>query len=212
MSILFVCLIAFVLAFVSSMPIAGPVAVMVVSRGIEGRFTEARKVGIGSAVSEGIWAGVAFATFSTLFVRYPSAVPIAHSVTSVVLFIVGLQFVRWKPREFTGGEAEEEKSQRGAALLGFLTSLFNPTVLVSWSATSAVIQSRHIVEMKAILAIPFGISVAAGIMCWFAMLVAIMTRYQAKLPRRFLTWFIRGTGLFLIGFALWTVVGVLRNL
>lgn len=210
MSVLIVCVLAFVLAFVSSMPIAGPVAVMVVSRGIEGRFVEARNVGIGSAISEGMWAGVAFATFSTLFVRYPSAVPIAHSVTSVVLFAVGLQFVRWRPREFSS--VEKESSNRGAGLLGFLTSLLNPTVLVSWSATSAVIQSRHIVEMRAILAIPFGISVAAGIACWFAMLVAIMARYQAKLPRRFLTWFIRGTGAFLILFALWTVFGVIRNL
>lgn len=209
MSLLILCLLAFTLAFLGSVPIAGPVAVMVVSRGVEGRFTEARKVGIGSALAEGIWAALAFATFATFFARYPVVIPISRVVTSVLLLVLGVQFVRWVPKAL---DAKQEPPKRGAAALGFLTSLLNPTIFVTWSATATVIESRHFVEMRTAFAVPFGLAAAAGIAVWYSTLIALMTRYQSRLPRRLLTWVVRATGMLLLGIALWTASGVVRSL
>jgi threonine/homoserine/homoserine lactone efflux protein len=208
-SFLVVSVLAFVLAFVSAMPIAGPIAVLVVSRGIEGRFTEARKIGYGAAVAEGTYAGLAFGTFSTFFAHNPAAIPISRVLTMIVLIVVGSICLRFKPRPMSTDKADKKTGGFG---LGFATSGLNPTIFISWTGIATAFNSYQIVEMRPLLALPFGASAAAGIICWYAVLLALMTRYHSRLPQRFVTLFIRGMGVVLIGIALWTGFGVVRSL
>lgn len=208
MSVLVASVLAFVLAFVAAMPIAGPIAMLIVSRSIEGRFTEARKIGYGAALAEGIYAGLAFATFSTFFAHNPAAIPIARVLTMVVLLVVGVVCVRFEPRPVDTQEADRKAGGFG---LGFATSALNPTLFISWTGIATAIYARQIVEMKTILAVPFGVSAAAGLVSWYAVLVSLMTRYRSRLPQRFITRFVRGMGVVLIGIALWTGIGVVRS-
>lgn len=209
MSLLIVTLVALVLGFVGSMPLAGPVSVMVVSRGAEARFSEGHRLAMGAAAAEGIYAAVAFAGFATLLVGHPSAVLAAKGITAVVLLVVGVQFARWKLKEPT---PEQARPARGAFRLGLTTSLLNPTLLVTWSAVTTAIYSRQTIDMKPWYAIPFGAAAAAGIAGWNAVLLALMRRYHSKLPKVFLAWLVRSMGLLLIGVAIWTAVGLFRAL
>jgi len=210
LAVLTVSLIAFVLGFVGSMPLAGPVSVMVVSRGAMGRFREAILLAVGASIAEGIYAGLAFFGFSTLLARYALAVPISHAVTSVVLLAVGIHFLRWKP---SSDEQSPEKRGRGrsAFALGFTASIVNPTLLITWSAVTTAIYSRQIVQMTGLLAIPFGLSAGAGIATWNIVLVAILRRYQHTFPKHVIQWVVRGMGAVLIVIALWSTVDLLRR-
>lgn len=208
MSLLIVTLVALVLGFVGSMPLAGPISVMVVSRGAEARFNEGLRLAMGSALAEGIYAAVAFAGFATLLVGHPSAVLGAKAITAVVLLVVGVQFARWKLKEPSG---VVDKPARGAFRLGLTTSLLNPTLLVTWSAVTTAIYSRQSIDMHTWYAVPFGAGAASGIAGWNAVLLALMRRYHSKLPKVFLAWLVRGMGLLLIGVAIWTAVGLIRG-
>lgn len=205
MSVLVVCLIAAVLGYVAAMPILGPIAVMVLSRGIEGRFDEARKLGMGAAVAEGIYAGIAFVTSATLFQRYPAAMPISRVLASIVLAVVGFSFVRYKPNT----EGVRERKASSAFALGFLTSGFNPTILATWTAATAGLGS-HGFEMRTWVAVPFGLSAAAGITGWYFTLVALMTKYHSRLPTRALHTSIRVMGGVLLLLAGWTLLAAFR--
>ena len=210
LAVLTVSLIAFVLGFVGSMPLAGPVSVMVVSRGAMGRFREAILLAVGASIAEGIYAGLAFFGFSTLLARYALAVPISHAVTSVVLLAVGIHFLRWKP---SSDEESAEKRGRGrsAFALGFTASIVNPTLLITWSAVTTAIYSRQIVHMTGLLAIPFGLAAGAGIAAWNIVLVAILRRYQHTFPKHVIQWVVRGMGAVLILIALWSTLDLLRR-
>lgn len=208
MSVLVVSLIALVLGFVGSMPLAGPVSVMVVSRAAVGHFAEAVRLALGAAIGEGVYAALAFWGFANLLQRFPSAMPISRTLTVVVLVAVGIHFVRWSPKE---GADRKRESAHGAFFLGLTTSLVNPTLLVTWSAVATGIYARQIVTMTSFLAIPFGIAAAMGITGWNLVLVSLLRRYRDRFPKALLTWFIRGMGMLLILIALWSGIALVRT-
>jgi threonine/homoserine/homoserine lactone efflux protein len=202
-----VCLLAAVLGYVAAMPPLGPIAIMVISRGIEGRFTEGRKLGIGAAIAEGTYAGVAWA-FATLFTRYPIALPISRVFTSVVLVVVGIYFVRYVPRPL--GTVNERKAPN-AFLLGYLTSFFNPAIIANWMGVAAGIYSLQIIGMQRWMAIPFGLSATLGIGAWYMTIIALMTKYHSRLPTQFLNRTIRVMGGVLLLIAAWTLISTIRH-
>jgi threonine/homoserine/homoserine lactone efflux protein len=202
MRLLAVCLMALVFGFVGSMPLAGPIAILAVSRASQRRFGEALRVGLGAAVAEGLYAGVAFWGFTTFLGRHAIVVPISHGATAVILTGVGARFVFWKPTE----EENTRENKAGTALLGFSVSAVNPTLLLTWSTAVAFLYSRGLQDASPIYALPFGICAAAGIGGWFFTLVAIFKKYGKKVPREAMTWVVRTMGLVLAGLGIWSGV------
>ena len=207
MSFVAVSLVALVFAFVGSLPLAGPIAVLVVSNGVNGRFKASLEIALGAAVAEGIYAFLAFWGFATFFARYPVVLPISHAVTAVILLTLGVYFLRFKMKE---EQAHTEESKRGKFWVGFSVSILNPTLLATWGAVTTFLYSRQLVKMTGLLAIPFGAFAAAGIGLWALMMVALMKRFREHFPRAALTWLVRGMGIVLIGIAAWSLVELVR--
>jgi threonine/homoserine/homoserine lactone efflux protein len=190
MRLLAVCVMALLFGFVGSMPLAGPIAILVLSRATQGRFGEALRIGLGAAVAEGLYAGLAFWGFTTFLARHAIVVPISHGVTAVVLLALGVRFMFWS------ADAGQGKPRSGAGTLffGLSMSAINPTLLLTWSAGVAFLSSYGL-RASPIYAVPFGLSAAAGIAAWFSVLVAQLRRYQGKVPEKALTWTVRALGL-----------------
>jgi threonine/homoserine/homoserine lactone efflux protein len=206
MRLLATCLIAMAFGFFGSMPLAGPVAVMVFSRASRRRYAEALQIGIGAAVAEGLYASVAFWGFTSLLARHPVVVPVSRAVTAVVLSALGVRFALWKERP----RQDEHESRSGTSLVGFSLSAINPTLLVTWSAAVAFLYSKGLGESSALAALPFGVCAATGIALWFAILVAILRKFEGKLPLSFLTWTIRCLGLALVALGIWSAVQLVQ--
>ncbi|HEV3192845.1 MAG TPA: LysE family transporter, partial [Polyangiaceae bacterium] len=85
MHLLVVCAIAFAFAFVGSMPLVGPIALLTVSRAAHKRFGEALRIGLGAAAAEALYASLAFWGFATVLSRYRLVIPISRGATGVVL-------------------------------------------------------------------------------------------------------------------------------
>ncbi len=56
----------FLFGFIGSMPVAGPIAGLVLSRGLQGRFASGANIAVGAALAEAAYACLAFWGFSTL--------------------------------------------------------------------------------------------------------------------------------------------------
>src|SRR4051794_36506930 len=99
MRLLAICVMALSFGFLGSMPLAGPIAILAVSRASQKRYGEALRIGLGAAVAEGVYAGVAFWGFTTFLASHAIVEPISHGTTAIVLAAVGVRFVFWRPGE-----------------------------------------------------------------------------------------------------------------
>jgi threonine/homoserine/homoserine lactone efflux protein len=197
------CLVALVFGYVGSMPLAGPIAVMELSRGARGHFSEALRLGLGAALAEAVYAGVAFWGYTTLLARHPLLLPLSHGITAVVLVGLGLRFAFWKP----AARRDRRERKAGTVLLGFTVSAANPTLLVTWGAAVAFLYSKGFGRMPAVAAsVPFGVCAGLGVAGWSATLVAIFRKYRGILPRAAITWVVRTLGIALVGLGGWSGV------
>jgi len=206
MRLVAVCIIALAFGFFGSMPLAGPIAVMVFSRASHRRYEEALHIGLGAAVAEAIYAGVAFWSFTSLLASYPLVVPVSRGVTAVVLSALGVRFALWKQHD----PKDRYERRAGTSLVGFSLSAINPTLLITWSAAVAFLYSKGLGVSSPLAAIPFGVSAGVGIGAWFAILVAILRRFEGKLPVAVLTWTIRALGVALVGLGVWSGVQLVQ--
>jgi threonine/homoserine/homoserine lactone efflux protein len=206
MRVLAVCLIALGFGFFGSMPLAGPIAVMVFSRGARRHYAEALHIALGAAAAEAVYAGVAFGSFTSLLASHPLVVPVSRGVTAVVLSALGVRFALWKPHE----QKDRYETRPGTWLVGFSLSAINPTLLVTWSAAVAFLYAKGLGVASPIVAVPFGLCAGAGIAGWFAILVGVLRRFEGKLPVAVLTWTIRGLGVALVGLGVWSAVQLVQ--
>ncbi len=210
MRVLATCLVALAFGFFGSMPLAGPIALMVVSRAARRRFDEALHVAFGAAIAEAMYSGLAFFGYTTLFARHPLVKPVSQAVSALVLVVLGVRFAVWSPKE----KGDRRENAAGTTLLGFTVSALNPTLLVTWGASVAFLYSKGLGGTSSLEAVPFGLCAGAGVALWNVVLVRILRKYGGRMPRAAITWTVRGLGLALVGLGVWSgvqLVGWLRG-
>jgi threonine/homoserine/homoserine lactone efflux protein len=89
----------FLMAFFGSMPPVGPIAVLLLERGVSGRDAEGRGIALGAAIAETIYCALAMAGVSELMRRYAIALTIARAVGVAVLLGLGVYFARFTMKE-----------------------------------------------------------------------------------------------------------------
>ena len=80
----------FVMGFAGSVPVAGPINMLVFSFGLQGRLRPATLIALGGALPEAIWAGLAFWGFTALLERYAWIEAGSEIAATGVLVGVGL--------------------------------------------------------------------------------------------------------------------------
>ena len=177
---LFALLIGFIAGFVAAVPIAGPVAVLVLRDALAGNRGAARQIALGSAVAESLYAGVAFAGIGAAFDRFPVLLPITRIASAVILVIVGIYLIVRHPKD-----AQEVKTKdapvRAKWLVGLSITALNPTLIASWTAVVAALHGAGVASSNPLHAIPFALGIGLGIMAWFFVLLALVARYREKL-------------------------------
>jgi len=178
---LIITLSGFLLGFFSSIPVAGPISVLVFALGIENRFKTAIGVAAGGALGEALYAFLAFWGFSKFLSRYPMVDEASRFVTAVILLIIGVSLLRKKdPRNPKAPNAESKDTSRNGILIGLGISLLNPTLILTWTAVSSLFFSAHLVSIHQVDAIPFAIGVCAGIVGWFSLLLGLVARTRDR--------------------------------
>jgi threonine/homoserine/homoserine lactone efflux protein len=193
--------IALVFGFVGSMPLAGPIAVMVVSRAAASRFREALSLAFGASAADALYAGTAFFGYLTFLSRHPLVVPLSHAMTAAIFVGLGSFFAFFCPAK----KGDKRASRVGTVLFGFAISAANPTLLFTWGAAVAFLYTRGLAGRSEAAAIPFGLSAGLGAAAWNVVLVGLLRRYGGKLPRGALTWTVRALGLVLVALGIWSV-------
>ncbi len=190
-------IIGFCFGFFGSIPVAGPIAAIVLKRGLTGRFLSAALVGVGGAVAEAGYAFLAFWGFATYLTRYPIIEPVSRTVAAIILVALGVSFARYKldgERKVRAGGDSPAKS----LALGFTITALNPTLIATWTAATTTLYSSDLVAFTPGDATPFSLGALSGIIGWFGILTLILRRYGARFSASRLETFVRVIGVFIL--------------
>jgi threonine/homoserine/homoserine lactone efflux protein len=192
-------LLGFLFGFVGSMPVAGPVAVIVFGRGIEDRGRSALYVAIGSAFAESVYAYLAFWGFSAFLTRYRWIEAVSTAAAALILSGLGLRFMlkRAKPERPADAPPPHVGKKRNF-FLGFMLTALNPTLIATWTAAVTTVYSLQIVNFDEHGALPFSLGAMTGIITWFATLLWLLKRFRSIASPRSLNRVLRVMGCFLL--------------
>ncbi|MBI5481621.1 MAG: LysE family transporter [Deltaproteobacteria bacterium] len=198
---LLVPVIGFLFGFVGSMPVAGPVSILVLERGLSGRFRGGLYLAAGAAVAESVYAFLAFFGLAALLARYPAVVPLSQAGGAVILLCLGVALLR--RRRSSEVAVAPRPATHGDAVLGFTITALNPTFIATWTAAVTTLYGTGLVPASTSLALPFSLSVCVGIVAWFAVLLSLVRRCGGRMSQRTVAIAVRVMGVMLLGIAVW---------
>jgi threonine/homoserine/homoserine lactone efflux protein len=197
-------ILGFAFGWIGSIPVAGPIAAVVVTRGLQGRFRSAVMVAVGGAVIEAGYACLAFWGFSTLLKDYPLVDPISRGLAAVILAGLGIMFLRGVARSNSQSTkatpTRNDHSDWASIAVGASICALNPTLIATWTAVVTTLHGGGFVDVHGRQAIPFALGVMCGIGGWFVALLAIIERYRQRFSDLVLARTVRvvGAGLLLL--------------
>jgi threonine/homoserine/homoserine lactone efflux protein len=201
----------FALGFLGSIPVAGPIALLVFSLILDGRYRRAVFVAVGAAVAEGVYAFLAFWGASEFLAGHPGLVPFSRGFAAVILAAIGIALIRRRP---AAAPPLKRSWPTGGLFLGFAITAVNPTLIGTWTAAVTMLFSTGLLEFTPASAIPFGLAAMGGIVAWFALLVVVGRRFLERFQRETLNRVVRVMGvlalLAALGFAVSTVLFLVR--
>lgn len=202
---LFAVLIGFAFGFLGSVPVAGPIAVLVLRLGLGDEARRARYLAMGGALAEGLYALLAFWGLSEVLGGHPGLLPASRLLGAMVCLLLGSYLLVHRPApaapDLRGGV--ERRGHKRSFLGGFLLTALNPTLLVTWTAALAALQSTGLVALAPERAIPFALGVVLGIVAWFSTLLGLARRFKEQWSPASVGRLIKVMGAVLVAVALW---------
>jgi len=195
--------------FMGSIPVAGPVAILVVTRSLNGQARSGILVGVGSALSEATYAFLAYLGFSVFLADLPLIVPISRAVATLILLVLGVLLLRYRPPEAL---AAPRTRLAGSLALGFTISALNPTLIVTWTAALGMVASMDLVEFERQGSLAFALGVALGIASGYLLVGLLVDHFRERFSTRTILRIHRFMGLFVLGLAALFAVAFLRGL
>jgi threonine/homoserine/homoserine lactone efflux protein len=146
-SLLTISLVGLGVGIVFSMPIAGPVSILITSHGLKGQFRYCVTAAIGAAIVDWGVCFIAVHGFTRLFSWVVDFVPYILFGGSIVLFIIGLRIVKAR-FDFDHLDITKPSFQRiikakekSGFWTGFFLNVSNPSIFFGWLMSSFVVMS-----------------------------------------------------------------------
>jgi len=127
-----------------SMPIAGPVSIVITSNALKGKLLFCQRTALGAGIVEAIYVLIAVYGIATLYPYYRPAIPYVLLIGSGFIFTIAIKIIRVKLRvdKLPSNELKLDKTRnRGGFGTGLLLNLTNPTLFISWLASSFMVFS-----------------------------------------------------------------------
>jgi threonine/homoserine/homoserine lactone efflux protein len=121
--------------FILSMPIAGPIAILITSSALKGRLRYCNLVSLGASIADFTYVFVAVFGMTRLYSLYKPAMPYIFAAGSIFFLFLGYKIIRTKidieHLEDKSHLAEKiKKREKGAFYTGFMINVLNPTLFI----------------------------------------------------------------------------------
>jgi len=143
-SLITISIVGLLAGFIFSMPIAGPISILVTSNALKGRVLYCYLVAIGASFADMVYVFLAVFGITKLYSWMEPGIPYILMAGSLLIFFMGYKIFRSKidlehvpelhPK--TGKPIPEWK---GGLYTGFMINFLNPTLIIGWLTTSILV-------------------------------------------------------------------------
>ena len=132
--------------FIFSMPIAGPISILITSNALKGRRRFCNRANFGAAIADAFYVFIAVFGLTKLYSLYKPLVPYLLALGALFIFRVGYKIVR-TPIDIQHLDDEGRMSERahidqtGGFRTGFMLNFLNPTLFLGWLTSSCLVIS-----------------------------------------------------------------------
>jgi threonine/homoserine/homoserine lactone efflux protein len=134
----------FVAGFILSIPVAGPINILVTTNALLGKLRYCIKVAVGASIIEFFYVLIIVFGIVSLYELYKPFVPYILIVGSVILIVVGIRVMRTK-FDLTNINLKEivrdRIANKGGFLTGILINITNPSLFLGWLSSTFIIFS-----------------------------------------------------------------------
>jgi threonine/homoserine/homoserine lactone efflux protein len=135
--------IGLIAGFIFSMPVAGPISILVTSNALKGRLSYCNLLALGASIADLMYILVAVYGITHFITEYKGLIPYILGAGSLFIIYVGIRIILTK---FDIEHIDEEsshvntgsKKQKGAFYTGFMVNIFNPTLFFGWLVSSFI--------------------------------------------------------------------------
>ncbi len=136
----------FLTGFIFSMPIAGPVSIIITSNALKGRKRYCNLFNAGASLGDFIYVFIAVFGLTKLYTYYKPVIPYIFSFGSLMLIFLGYKIYMTKidiehleEKVHISGKIKDK--ERGAFYTGFMINFLNPTLFIGWLTSSLLVIS-----------------------------------------------------------------------
>ena len=189
----------------------GPVNTEALRRGLRGGFRAALAVELGSSISDGLWAALAFAGLGAL---------LTLQFMDGAATLVGVALLGWLAVEgwreaagvaITPGGVVQEQSRLPAFWAGALLGLANPGSAAFWIGAGATLLATHLPVHGPTALAGFAAGYYAAVLLWSFVFAGFVWQAGRRLPARAQAWIQRAAAALLAAFALFSAFSFLRR-
>jgi threonine/homoserine/homoserine lactone efflux protein len=131
--------------FIFSMPVAGPISILITSNAFKGRIRYCHRVTLGASFADFFYVLIAFFGLTKLYTLYKPALPYILAAGAVFIIYTGYRIIRTKvdPEHMEEPHLSEKirKKNEGGFYSGFMINFLNPTLFFGWLTTSFLVIS-----------------------------------------------------------------------
>jgi threonine/homoserine/homoserine lactone efflux protein len=169
-----------VIGYLGSMPVAGPIALLVLGRGLENRSRNGLALAFGAAIAESVYAYLAFWGFGAVLARYAWIEKASRFGAAIALIALGVHFYRRRHKAAEPTAQPTNSGNKRNFMLGFAITVLNPTLIATWTFTVTTVYSLGLLSFEAHKALPFSLGAFSGIVGWFATLLYLLKRFRTS--------------------------------
>jgi threonine/homoserine/homoserine lactone efflux protein len=189
-----------IMGFVGSIPLTGPVALLVMTRGLSREYSQAKLIAAGASLAEGLLAGLVFAGLGLCYSRFPGLEHAIQWLGPAALIGIGAWFcIRGVSREQVAAETSAKQGTGYPAfLLGLGLVMGNPGMIGTWGGAVAALEGTGMLQADSSGAFGFGAGVCAGVFSWFILLLRLIKSHGDLLRTSLLNVVVKCIGLALV--------------
>jgi threonine/homoserine/homoserine lactone efflux protein len=143
-SVVTLSLVGLIVGFVFSMPIAGPISILITSNALKGKVKYCNLAALGASFADFIYVFCAVFGLTKFYAFFKPAIPYVLLTGMVFLFYLGYKISTTRidlEHLKDHDEPTQKKKQQNGFWTGFLLNFLNPTLFFGWLTSSFIVIS-----------------------------------------------------------------------